>query len=49
MFFTPFNVQLKVGVDLPDTLNASVSHNLVTEKFYDAKIDVCSVFCRVSS
>lgn len=37
MFFTPFNVQLKVGIDLPDTLNASISHDLVTEKFYDDK------------
>lgn len=37
MFFTPFNVKLKVGIDLPDTLNASISHDLVTEKFYDEK------------
>lgn len=46
MWFTPFNIQLKVGVDLPDTLNDSVSHDLVTEKFCNKKnsVDVCSTF-----
>lgn len=42
----PFNIQLKAGMDLLDTLNASLSCNLVTEKCYKREIaaDVCSTF-----
>ena len=41
-----FNIQLKAGMDLLDTLNASLSCNLVTEKYYKKEIaaDVCSTF-----
>lgn len=46
MWFTPFNIQLKVGVDLPDTLNASVFHDLATERLCNKKksVDVCPAF-----
>ena len=42
----PFNIQLKAGMGLLDTVSASLSCNLVTEKCYKKEIaaDVCFTF-----